>query len=268
MCELFGMSSNYTTDVDLSLDHFAAHGGQCGRNRDGWGVAFFHDSDITLVREPYPASDSDSVAFIKTHHYSGRIVISHIRMATQGAAVLKNTQPFHRELGGRFHVFAHNGDLVDISTDFSLQRRFLPIGDTDSEFSFCLLMDRLAPLWDRCLELPEVRDRLEILDAFARDIRSYGPANFIYSDGDIVVAHGHRRRQRAGGPYEPPGLFVLQRTCSASPSLATKGLSLVSREPKQNVVLFASVPLTNEHWVPFEEGQMIATRHGHVLTCA
>jgi predicted glutamine amidotransferase len=54
---------------------------------------------------------------------------------------MKNCQPFVRELGGRVHVFAHNGDL-DIG---ALRAKlplggFRPVGDTDSEYAFCALL--------------------------------------------------------------------------------------------------------------------------------
>jgi predicted glutamine amidotransferase len=44
--------------------------------------------------------------------------------------MLRNTQPFARELGGRTHFFAHNGMLPGIEDDGRFEtRRFRRIGD-------------------------------------------------------------------------------------------------------------------------------------------
>jgi glutamine amidotransferase len=119
------------------------------------------------------------------------LVLSHIRLATQGEPVLHNTQPFQRELGGRAHVFAHNGDLLGIRDECHLEsRRFTPIGDTDSELAFCCLLERLAELWDQAEETPpSVESRLEVVADFAAWLRPLGPFNFIYSDGDTLFVH-------------------------------------------------------------------------------
>ena len=72
-------------------------------------------------------------------------MIAHIRHATRGADSLANTQPFVRELGGRVHVFAHNGHSGEaIPADALSGQCYQPIGETDSEAAFCHLMQRFA----------------------------------------------------------------------------------------------------------------------------
>jgi glutamine amidotransferase len=57
---------------------------------------------------------------------------------------------------------------------------------------------------------------------------------------------------------------MLERQCVESqPSTETIGISLVSSP--QSVVLFASVPLTDEPWQALEEGQLRAAQAGRVL---
>jgi glutamine amidotransferase len=141
--------------------------------------------------------------------------------------------------------------------------RFRPVGDTDSEIAFCALLERLAQLWSNDRP-PSLEDRREVVAAFARDAGALGPANFIYSDGDALFAHGHRRTH-ADGEIRSPGLHVLCRTCAqevASPALV--GVSMTSIE-QQEVVLVASVPLTTEHWRPLREGEIIVMQGGRVL---
>ena len=148
LCELFAMSSRYPTTVGFSLETLARRGGREGPHKDGWGVAYFEGHDVFLLRETRSASSSGLVQFMEQHGPPSSLVISHIRLATRGDPVLWNTHPFQRELGGRAHVFAHNGNLEGIWDHCTLQStRFIPIGDTDSEFAFCCLLEKLVPLW-------------------------------------------------------------------------------------------------------------------------
>jgi glutamine amidotransferase len=201
---------------------------------------------------------------VREHAQLSRLVISHIRKATVGARTLANTQPFARELGGRMHIFAHNGHLPNIAPDprFML-RSFLPVGETDSEWAFCALLARLEIIWRESATAPTPLDRHAILASFARDLRSLGPANFLYSDGELLVAHGHRRFQESGS-IEPPGLWMLERECPpAGVHAMTSGVTL---EPlAQRVLLVASVPLSNEAWRPLSEGQLVAVKGAEVV---
>ncbi len=141
-------------------------------------------------------------------HLPTRLLVSHIRRATQGGNSLANTQPFVRELGGRTHLFAHNGDLEEVVTRAAdPAHRFHPVGQTDSESAFCLLLERLAPLWHR--RVPPLGLRLEAIASFAAEMRPLGTFNFLYSDGEFVFGHGHRRRQADG--TVGPGLWFRHR---------------------------------------------------------
>ncbi|MFM9888626.1 MAG: class II glutamine amidotransferase, partial [Burkholderiales bacterium] len=192
-----------------------------------------------------------------------KIVISHIRHATRGGRTLANTQPFARELAGRMHVFAHNGDLGNIGERPELGgRRFQPVGETDSEIAFCGLLERLSALWCDTVN-PSIEERLLVLRHFAHELRACGPANFLYSDGDALFAHADRRTQ-SDGTVRPPGLWMLERQCVESqPSAEIDGINLVASP--QSVVLFASVPLTDELWQAIEEGRILAAQAGRVL---
>ena len=123
-----------------------------------------------------------------------------------GERAYRNTQPFGRELAGRMHTFAHNGWLPGLSEAPRLRSsRFTPIGETDSEHAFCALLDRLQGAW-RPGEVPPLQTRMDVVAAFATELSTFGPANFLYSDSDALFAHGHRpqasgiRRGRASRP--------------------------------------------------------------------
>jgi predicted glutamine amidotransferase len=265
MCELFALAGRFPTTVRFSLERFARHGGLEGPHKDGWGLAYYVDEDVRLVKEPTPAAESVCVRFLQDHPFRSRIVLSHIRRATRGAVAMKNCQPFARELGGRMHVFAHNGDfpLERLRAAFA-PSHFRPVGDTDSELAFCALLDRLRPLWLH-RELPALDARLRVVAAFADAVRPLGPANFIYSDGDAVFLHGDRRFHGDGTPAHPPGLHYLCRRCDARADVSDiDGLKLAA-DAEQEVLLAATVPLTNEAgWLPLGAGAIVVARNGKV----
>jgi glutamine amidotransferase len=145
MCELFALSASEPVDIKLSLGELARHGGETGIHSHGWGVAFLDGRDVRLIRDPSAAAFSPWVQCLQAHAIRSDTALAHIRHATHGAVALSNTQPFARELWGRVHVFAHNGHLGEWTSPDNMSRhRFRPMGETDSEGAFCLLMERLA----------------------------------------------------------------------------------------------------------------------------
>jgi glutamine amidotransferase len=253
-------------NVRFSLEEFSRHGGLTGPHKDGWGIAYYAEGDVRLVKEPLPAHDSACLRFIQDRPFSSALVVSHIRKATQGARTLANSQPFARELGGAMHVFAHNGDLDGARLRARLALGFhRPLGDTDSEYAFCALLGRLADLWLGSEGAPPLDARKDIVAAFAEALRALGPANFLYADGDALFAHGHKRTQSDRG-IRPPGLHVLCRHCAREPgNLATGGLEIAPAAGEQHVVLVASVPLTQEAgWRALAEGELVVARAGAI----
>jgi glutamine amidotransferase len=264
MCELLAMCSRHPARLTFSLETLAAHSGRTGRNRDGWGAAFYRDNDVALFREPVAASDSPLVRFLETQGPPTTLAISHIRRATRGAVTLSNTQPFLRELAGRAHVFAHNGDLPGLECAANLALgRYRPVGTTDSEHAFCALLERMHAPWSSSSPPPR-EERWSIVAQFAAELRELGPANFLYADGESLFAHGHRRIQPASGKIEPPGLYRLSRRCvDGDESIHADGVSV--GPGYQEVLLIASAPLTDEDWRPFAEGELVAVSAGRAL---
>jgi glutamine amidotransferase len=261
MCELFAMSSRHPATVSLSLDEFSRHGGQTAGHKDGWGIVWYDDGDARQIKEAEPAAQSACVRFLQAHPFRSSVVLSHIRKATQGAVATRNCQPFIRELGGVWHSFAHNGHLAGLVDNPHLAGgAFRPVGETDSELAFCALLARLAPLWHGT-ERPSLAARREVVERFAAELRAHGPANFLYSDGDALFAHAHRRTQ-ADGTVSPPGLWRLARHCEAGGTLRAEGLGIEAHGAAQDVALVASVPLTDEHWVPLAEGTLLVAQQG------
>jgi glutamine amidotransferase len=268
MCELFALSSLRTTRLTFSLETLAAHGAGRGRYRDGWGTAFYQGNDVALFREPAAAGNSALVRFLETQAPDTTLAISHIRRATRGAVTLANTQPFARQLAGRMHVFAHNGDLPGIERSGTVvSDRYRPVGATDSEHAFCALLGRMETLWGSSLELPALDKRLAVVTRFAADLRELGPANFLYTDGETLFAHGHRRLHPDTGMVLPPGLFIHSCEC-VDPGEPMVASGVAVAPGFQKMTLLASVPLSNETWRPLTEGEVVAVSAGSVVGSA
>lgn len=137
-----------------------------------------------------------------------------------------------------------------------------PVGETDSEIAFCALLERLRPLW-RGRAGPSIESRREVVERFAAALRELGPANFLYCDGDAMFAHGDRRHH-CDGTIRPPGLWRLQRHCPTGGEMDADGLRIEARSNEQDVVLFASVPLTDEGWIPLSRGEVLIAATGQL----
>ena len=121
-------------------------------------------------------------------------------------------------------------------------------------------MDQIARLWQN--EPPSLAHRSTVVNDVFMRFTPFGPANFLYSDGDYLYAFANMRTQE-NGKIEPPGLYYLCRHCAFDPNaIPLSGAQLEG--DIQKIVLFASVPLSDEDWVPFERDQLIVTRGGQI----
>lgn len=268
MCELMGLSSSYKTTINLSLTVLAERGESPHLHGDGWGIAFYEGNDVRLIKDAGPAKNSEWVEFIKSREIHSHDIIAHIRKSTMGKVNYSNTHPFIREVEGRIHSFAHNGTLKDIFHNKAFRpRNFHPVGDTDSELAFCLLMDRMEDLWRKKSGVPSIESRMELLRKFSDDLRGLGPANFLYSDGDAFFAHADKRHDPVKDELIWPGLHYLEIECDKNHHIMSHapegGVHVESDD--DNVTLFASVPLNDENWVPMEIGELIAVSRGKII---
>jgi glutamine amidotransferase len=249
--------------MTYALHEFATHGGLVHQNKSGWGIAYRQDRDAILIKEPSPASDSVWVRFIESHPISTGTAIAHVRHATAGKPSYENTHPFTRELGGRSHVFAHNGSLDSIWQQLSLQPGgFQPIGETDSEYAFCVLLERLRSLWPDPENPPALNDKLAVVAEIAALLRELGPANFLYSDGDTLIAHAHKRAWEEEGGFSTPRAPGLSTLSLTGADLSARGLHVDGAAADIAMTAVASVPITDDGWEPLPEGTLVALCQG------
>ncbi|VAW16769.1 Putative glutamine amidotransferase YafJ [hydrothermal vent metagenome] len=240
MCELFAMSARRPTDVNHSLALLQPRGGDIGPHADGWGVAFYEGKAARIFKEPIPAAESQCLAFITEYDFSSSTVIAHIRKANpeKVGRSSANTHPFERELAGRSWVFAHNGKLPGIkdNSDFTLGR-FNPLGDTDSEYAFCLLLDEIARLAGPGNRMPSANQLAQMIRPLVKKLSALGEFNFMLSDGECLIVHAHTR------------MNSLCRSC-------------LDMQGTQKILLLATVPLTDEPWQALPASSMHVYKNG------
>lgn len=131
MCELLGVSSLHPVTLEMSFQSLM-HRARLA-NPDGWGAVFHEQNDAYVFREPRPANNSQLAKLLGQCGIESRLVLSHIRKATTGPIELRNTHPFTREIHGRLHSFAFNGDVPGVFNLGLTLGQFSPIGETDGE---------------------------------------------------------------------------------------------------------------------------------------
>lgn len=195
MCELFAMNASHPTGVGRSLARLKPRGGLTGPHGDGWGVAYYEGRAARIHKEPTAAANSRVLALLADEDLRSQCVIAHIRKANPsvfGRAVA-NTHPFEREWNGHSWVFAHNGKLPGVKAISPVRGgRFQPLGETDSEHAFCMIMNTLSGAFTG--RVPPRPDHVARLVApLARRLAALGEFNFLLSDGTCLYAHAQTR---------------------------------------------------------------------------
>ena len=230
-------------------------------NPDGWGAVFYEKNDAYVFREPRVLSDSHLAKLLMQGGIESNLVVSHIRRATSGCAELRNTHPFTREVFGRLHSFAFNGNIPGVFELDLIMDRFSPLGETDGEYAFCWLLERISGLVDNS----DWEQKTDILKMFGDQLAQMGPANFLYSDSLRLYAFASRRSHSDG--IRSPGLYYNKRHCKqAQNAMPWTGLSIQSSaDQEQELNVIASVPLSENDWIPFEENQLMVFEKGELI---
>jgi len=252
MCQLLGMNCNVPTDICFSFKGFCERGGITDEHKDGWGIAFFEDKGCRSFLDPRPSATSAVSKLIKSYPIKSLNVISHIRKATLGGVTLENTHPFTRELWGEYWVFAHNGDLKEFHP--SLEGHYQPVGSTDSEQAFCLILEQLKQRFTSKPSTEEITTELQVI---SDKIAKYGIFNFLLSNGKCMFAHCTTKLS-----------YLIRQHPFSTAQLKDREIELDFSEvtnPGDRVAVIATEPLTtNESWSEFPKGKVLIFQEGDV----
>lgn len=254
-----GMSFAQPISADFTIREFALR--QEG-NADGWGLAWYPDQSLAMVKEPKSSGESHHMRFLESYHgLQSRIYLGHVRHGTRGGTPKHaDTHPFHRELFGREYCFAHNGTVLFKPGELLLGR-FHPVGDTDSEHVFCHLLDCMTHR-----ELPlDSEDDWQWLYAKFSEFNQMGKFNCLMSDGDWLCAYhdinGWKglsfRKVYVGDDevrhFEDPAIGIDLETLSSADA--------VSREMNHGYVI-ATRPLSPTGWHSIKLGELLVIQNG------
>ncbi|WP_081723312.1 class II glutamine amidotransferase [Paraburkholderia mimosarum] len=254
MCQLLGMNCAAPTDVTFSFTGFAARGGATDHHADGWGIAFFEDKACRLFIDNEASARSPIAEMVKHYPIKSRNTIAHIRKATQGNCALENSHPFQRELWGRHWIFAHNGDLEGF--DPVLSGVYQPVGTTDSERAFCMLLQGLRNAFPGAQ--PPLDELFAALESLTREVTQFGVFNFLMSNGQALFAHCSTHLH-----------YLVRRWPFSTAHLVDADVSIDFAKyttPEDRVAVIATAPLTdNEVWTRFAPGDLMMFQHGDVI---
>ena len=246
------MECNVPTDIVFSFSGLALRGGERGPHADGWGLALYEGRAVRSFLEPAAAAGSKLAAYVRSYPIKTLLAVAHVRKRTRGPVALANTHPFVRELWGRHFTFAHNGTVRGVKK--LPLKRFHPIGTTDSEHAFCVLLDRLERAFPR--GYPHDRERLwRVVAKAGEELGSSGTFNFLLADGEHLFARCATKL-----------CYIVRKAPFKRATLADDDLSVDFAEvttPRDRVAIIATAPLTrDEQWTMGRPGEMWVFRRG------
>lgn len=250
MCELLAMNCNTPTDISFSLTGFVKRGGETGEHADGWGISFYEQNRVRTFLDTAPAAHSHVVTFIQKYPVRSLNVLAHIRKANIGDVTLRNTQPFERELWGQYWTYIHNGDLHDYYPNrYSF---YHPVGETDSERAFCVILDSLQRQLSLSSSANQVRDCLQ--DTIT-SLAQYGIFNCVISNGVDMFVHKSSKLHAITRAHPFSTATLADEAWSIDFTQVT--------QPNDRVTVIATHPLTtDEQWLDLPVGQVIRLSDG------
>jgi len=237
MCELFGLSSNKAVRVNFSWRGFRKRG---RIHRDGWGVAWLDDRGWHVYKEPIALYESRKAEELTKSVIRGRIIVSHVRLASVGISRKENTHPWLY----RGWVFAHNGTIDRYGLLRLLRSEYKKDleGNTDSEAFFHLIVQEVNDLND-----PVEGIRRAVEKIVKNNIR-FSSLNFIASSRERLYALRYARTR-----LDYYTLHYIERPREGLElrrlSRETRQLILMKLARGERAVIVASETMSNEtYW--------------------
>jgi glutamine amidotransferase len=252
MCELFGLTCNKPVTIGFTWRGFIAGGVV---HRDGWGVAFYPDGmSACIIKEPRPSVRSPMACFLKSANIvRSKIVISHVRMRSVGEVAYHNTHPFVRELLGREWIFAHNGTVI--RREMPAPRFYEPVGETDSERAFCLILDGLREIG----RATSLRERVSFIEGIAGRLSNLSNRfNFLMSDGEYLYAF----KSGIGSLYYTVRVPPHTRIIKLVDEDFEVDLSDLKGEDEVATIIATRKLTVGEDWIGFPEGKLMVFKDG------
>ena len=260
MCELLGLSFARPISADFSLREFEHRDEE---NPDGWGLAWYPDRSLAIVKEPVEWGKSKHSGFLETYlGLCARLYIGHLRHKTTGGPPSRaDTHPFSRELAGREYCFAHNGTLAGPYWELPLGR-FKPIGSTDSEHLFCHLLEEIAVRAGRQPPGDPLASKDNWIWLYGKltALNRWGRINCLFSDGQRLFCY-HDAAGWKGLTIREVFIPDWNKRSFADPDVQ---VHLESDSVNHGYVV-ATRPLSQKGWISFQPGELMVLENGRVV---
>lgn len=200
MCRFLGFQSSRPCEIHYSLhDAENALVKQSKKHPDGWGVGYYVDKELYLMKSARAAFRDFNFPHL-TKGIVSKTIICHVRQATMGAKKIENCHPF--KFGN--WMFAHHGNIRRFKKVKPLLLKEMPQkmkqhiqGLTDSEVAFHLFMTYLSQEVrdvERVLQVKPIEKALiKTINKIDQLVKKVGASkksdlNFILTNGKFILA--------------------------------------------------------------------------------
>lgn len=262
MCELLGISCSIPTSPQPYLGLFRKRGRKFrdgGGNPHGWGVALYPDGKgVMVIKEDIPAASSRLARFVSGYEQlRSQVFVAHVRKASRGFVVYRNSHPFSRELRGRDYVFAHNGTIHNAKM-LSLGR-FRPVGGTDSERLFCHILDHLESRRIRRWSEKDFLEFWNFLVAVNRRVsdnqKSRNKLNMLLTDGNTLIAYSDVFGRGTLHKLTISPQVEIDPACPQGDGIPGGSLTILTTKPLDD----------KPGWMSMQPGELCAVRSGVIV---
>jgi len=277
MCQLLGMNCATPTDFSFSFRGLRKRGGDTDIHSHGWGMALYEGHGVRTFLDSQPAAQSKVAAFVESYPIQTLNMMAHIRYATQGEVSLENVHPFQRELWGINFLFCHNGEVPKYSDEKpygeypllgrSIEKYYKPIGKTDSEATFCALLNALRAEFTELPTLPLLYETLQRLCAqIVENDESSTILNFLLGCGQYTLFAYSWPGSRPGSKVWNGLYYTVRKPPFAKAHLSDTDYAVDFSQctsSDDRVAVIATKPLTtNEKWREFKRGELLMFDNG------
>ena len=278
MCQLLGMNCATPTDFNFSFRGFCRRGGETDKHSHGWGMAIYEGHGLRTFLDSQPAAHSKIAAFVENYPIQTLNMMAHIRYATQGEVSLENVHPFQREMWGIQWSFAHNGEVPKYSdnkpyAEYPLLGQssraeifYHPVGKTDSEATFCAILNALRAEFTELPTLPLLYETLQRLCAQIVEGDEEGTIlNFLLGCGPYTQFAYSWPGARPGSKVWNGLHYVVRKPPFAKAKLTDVDYAVDfarCTSPNDRVAVIATAPLTDEDWKEFKRGELLMFDNG------
>ena len=246
---------------------FARRGGDTDKHSHGWGMAIYEGHGLRTFLDPLPAAESKVAAFVESYPIQTLNMMAHIRYATQGAVSLENVHPFQREMWGIQWCFAHNGEVPKFTTNHQPllgkcnEVFYHPVGNTDSEATFCAILNALRAEFKELPTLPVLYETLQRLCAQIVEAEEDTTIlNFLLGCGQYTLFAYSWPGARPGSKVWNGLHYTIRKPPFHKAQLADTDYAVDFAHcttDADRVAVIATAPLTiDEQWIEFKRGEL------------